>query len=57
MIYKPGRLTIRQNLKENQDEEILGRNININALHIGTDIPNCMTAQEIEWTTTDTYNS
>ena len=38
----------RQNHKENKDEEVQGMNININAIHMITDISKCMTAQEIQ---------
>ena len=41
----------RQNQKENKDEEIPGINININAICLTIDIPNCMIAQKIQETT------
>ena len=54
IIYKPGPdLFVADWLskhyhKENKDEEILGMNININAICMATDIPNFTSAQEIQ---------
>ena len=56
MIYKPGsdlfiaEWLSRQNHKENRDDEILDLKVNINTIHMTTDIPDCMTTQEIQQT-------
>ena len=46
----------RQNHKGNKNDEIPDIKININAIHMRTDIPNCMTVKEIQQATTKDYH-
>ena len=41
----------RQNCKENKDEEIPGMQLNIDAIQTATNIPDCMTIQELQQAT------
>ena len=57
ILYKPGlqlytvNWLSRHNHSEGKDEEITGMNLNINAIKMCTDIPECTTVEEIRHTT------
>ena len=54
IIYKPGPDLFmadwlsRQNCEENKDEEITGRQANINTIQTTTNIPECMMIHELQ---------